>query len=130
MSQTSAAPQYRTAPLLGPKQRYDVVFFGFWLSHVPPERFDDFWSLVADCLKPDGRVFFVDDSYRAPDELAEGESSATIRRRLSDGREYRIVKVPLEPADLEQRLAKLGWSIEINRATAESPFFWGAGGRS
>src|SRR5690606_12014132 len=27
-----------------PERRYDVVFFGFWLSHVPPERFDAFWS--------------------------------------------------------------------------------------
>jgi ubiquinone/menaquinone biosynthesis C-methylase UbiE len=34
-----------------PDCRYDVVFFGFWLSHVPPERFASFWSLVADCLK-------------------------------------------------------------------------------
>jgi 2-polyprenyl-3-methyl-5-hydroxy-6-metoxy-1,4-benzoquinol methylase len=33
-----------------PDRRYDVVFFGFWLSHVPPERFDSFWSLVADSL--------------------------------------------------------------------------------
>src|SRR3954451_10848442 len=31
------------------EQRYDVVFFGFWLSHVPPERFAEFWSLVAEC---------------------------------------------------------------------------------
>jgi trans-aconitate methyltransferase len=43
-----------------PERRYDVVFFGFWLSHVPPERFEDFWSLLADCLKPGGRVFCVD----------------------------------------------------------------------
>lgn len=28
-------------------RRYDVVFFGFWLSHVPAERFDSFWSLTA-----------------------------------------------------------------------------------
>jgi demethylmenaquinone methyltransferase/2-methoxy-6-polyprenyl-1,4-benzoquinol methylase len=30
-----------------PDRRYDVVFFGFWLSHVPPERFASFWSLVS-----------------------------------------------------------------------------------
>ena len=29
-----------------PDRRYDVVFFGFWLSHVPPERFASFWSLL------------------------------------------------------------------------------------
>jgi hypothetical protein len=25
-----------------PDRRYDVVFFGFWLSHVPFERFESF----------------------------------------------------------------------------------------
>src|SRR5205814_8227132 len=43
-----------------PDRQYDVVFFGFWLSHVPPERFDSFWDLVRACLRPEGRVFFVD----------------------------------------------------------------------
>jgi hypothetical protein len=32
---------------LAPDRRYDVVFFGFWLSHVPLERFDAFWSMVG-----------------------------------------------------------------------------------
>ena len=39
-----------------PDRRYDVVFFGFWLSHVPLELFEPFWSLVADCLERAGRV--------------------------------------------------------------------------
>ena len=64
-----------------PDRRYDVVFFGFWLSHVPLERFESFWSLVDDALQPDGRVFVADDGYRTPDELIEGESSATVLRR-------------------------------------------------
>ena len=64
-----------------PDRRYDMVFIGFWLSHVPLGRFASFWSLMADCLKEDGRVFFADDAYRTPDELVEGPSSSTIRRR-------------------------------------------------
>jgi SAM-dependent methyltransferase len=43
-----------------PDRRHDVVFFGFWFSHVPRDRFEAFWSLVDDCLKPEGRVFLVD----------------------------------------------------------------------
>lgn len=108
-----------------PDERYDSVFFGFWLSHVPLERFDAFWSLVAACLRPGGRVFFVDDAYRTPDELVEGAASTTIRRRLNDGRSHRVVKVPHEPADLERRLAALGWSV---RVTSSGPLFWGSGG--
>jgi SAM-dependent methyltransferase len=111
-----------------PDRRYDVVFIGFWLSHVPPERFESFWSLVADCLTEDGRVFFADDGYRTPDELIEGPSSVTIRRRLEDGTSYRIVKVPHQPPDLEQRLRRLGWHIKVTPTSG--PFYWGAGART
>ncbi len=110
-----------------PDRRYDVVFIGFWLSHVPLERFDSFWSLVADGLKKNGRVFFVDDAYRTADELVEGPSSSTIRRRLDDGTCYRLVKVPHAPPDLENRLSRIGWNIKVT-ATA-GPFYWGAGTR-
>ncbi len=108
-----------------PDRRYDVVFFGFWLSHVPAERFASFWSLVADCLKPAGRVFFADDAYRTPEELIEGPSSSTIRRQVPDGTAYRLVKVPHQPADLERRLRQLGWHIKVT--STAGPFYWGAG---
>jgi demethylmenaquinone methyltransferase/2-methoxy-6-polyprenyl-1,4-benzoquinol methylase len=110
-----------------PDRRYDVVLIGFWLSHVPAERFVSFWSLVADCLKPDGRVFFADDAYRTPDELVEGPSSSTIRRQVPDGTAYRLVKVPHHPGDLERRLRQLGWDIKVT--TTAGPFYWGAGSR-
>jgi trans-aconitate methyltransferase len=98
-----------------PDRRYDVVFFGFWLSHVPLERFERFWSLVDEALAPGGRVFFADDGYRTPDELIEGESSSTIQRRLNDGTPHRAVKVAHEPAELERRLARLGWRIAVTQ---------------
>jgi len=110
-----------------PDRRYDVVFIGFWLSHVPGERFESFWSLVADCLKPDGRVFFADDAYRTQDELVEGPSSSTIRRQIPDGTAYRLVKVPHQPDDLETLLGELGWDIKV--AATAGPFYWGAGSR-
>ena len=108
-----------------PDQRYDFVFFGFWLSHVPLDRFESFWSMVADSLAPGGRVFFVDDNARTPEELIEGDSSTTIRRRLPDGNGYRLVKVPYKPAALEERLERLGWRIRV--VPLFGPFFWGAG---
>jgi demethylmenaquinone methyltransferase/2-methoxy-6-polyprenyl-1,4-benzoquinol methylase len=109
-----------------PDRRYDVVFFGFWLSHVPPERFASFWSLVADCLKPGGRVFFADDAHRFPGELVAGPSSALIRRQLDDGTSYQLVKVAHEPASLQARLRQMGWQVTVT-ATA-GIFYWGAGG--
>lgn len=108
-----------------PDRRYDVVFLGFFMSHVPYERFESFWSVVADFLEPGGRVFLADDGYRTPDELIEGESSSVIRRTLKDGTHYRAVKTPLEPADLQQRLSHLGWDFTVTPTSG--PFFWGAG---
>lgn len=108
-----------------PDRRYDVVFFGAWISHVPQERFEAFWSLVADCLAPGGRVFFTDDSFRTPEELIEGESSSTIQRRLNDGTAFRSVKVPYKAAELEDRLRRLGWNVKVTASSEHS--YWGAG---
>jgi demethylmenaquinone methyltransferase/2-methoxy-6-polyprenyl-1,4-benzoquinol methylase len=109
-----------------PDRRYDAVFFGFWLSHVPLERFDSFWTTVARALATDGRVLFVDDAYRTGEELIEGHDSSTIGRRLRDGRPYRAVKVPHTPESLERRLADAGWSFTV-RYVGSGPFFWGEG---
>jgi SAM-dependent methyltransferase len=111
-----------------PDQSYDFAFFGFWLSHVPLERFERFWAMVASELKPGGQVFFVDDTFRTDDELIAGADSSTISRKLDDGTAFRAVKVPHEPAQLERRLAELGWRIRVHRLPG--PFFWGTGLRT
>lgn len=67
----------------------------------------------------------MDDAYRTPDELVEGEASSTIRRRLNDGTPYRAVKVPHQPAALEEQLTRLGWNIHVRPTSG--PFYWGAG---
>lgn len=106
-----------------PDRTYDVVFFGFWLSHVPLERFESFWATVGTCLGAGGRVLFVDDAFRTDDELIEGPESATIRRHLNDGTTYRAVKVPHTPASLERRIADLGWRVFVEQMPG--PFFCG-----
>jgi SAM-dependent methyltransferase len=111
-----------------PDRRYDVVFFGFWLSHVPLERFAAFWSTVADALAQGGLVIFVDDGFRSEREPIDGPTGSTIQRWLTDGTRYRAVKVPHEPAELERRLRELGWDIEVR--ALPGPFFIGAGGRA
>jgi SAM-dependent methyltransferase len=110
-----------------PDREYDVVFFGFWLSHVPMDRFDSFWEMVASCLRRDGRVFFVDDTYRTAEELIEGDASHVVERRLQSGQRFRAVKVPHTASDLEARLTRLGWRITVRETSG--PFYWGSGSR-
>jgi demethylmenaquinone methyltransferase/2-methoxy-6-polyprenyl-1,4-benzoquinol methylase len=96
-----------------PAGAFDFVLFAFWMSHVPPSRFEEFWTLVRGALRPGGRVFFVD-SLAEPGATARDQAplddSGVARRRLNDGREFDIVKVYYEPVSLERRLRTLGWT--------------------
>lgn len=109
--------------------QYDVVFFGFWLSHVPPERFEGFWGLVGSALEQEGRVFFVDSRYdptsTAKDHKLEGDRATTVARRLNDGQEYRIVKVFYKPLELTERLKGLGWNLKVEETNHY--FIYGSG---
>jgi SAM-dependent methyltransferase len=98
-----------------PPRRYDTVFFGFWLTHVPPARFAAFWSTVGAALAPQGRVCFLDSSHRerAAERVLPGQPAPTVWRRLRDGSQHRVVKVFYRPAELAARLAALGWSASI-----------------
>jgi SAM-dependent methyltransferase len=104
---------------------HDVVFFGFWLSHVPRSRFEAFWQIVAGLLAPGGRALFVDEGAHflwREDWL--DEDADVVRRRLTDGTEHRAVKVLWRADDLQRRLIELGWDASVR---AEDPFYWGQG---
>jgi 2-polyprenyl-3-methyl-5-hydroxy-6-metoxy-1,4-benzoquinol methylase len=100
-----------------PNDTFDVVFFSFWLSHVPPERFASFWNMVRTALAPSGRVFLIDSQYEpsstAVDHVLKGPDSTTATRRLDDGREFEIVKVFYRPEELVADLDALGWHASI-----------------
>jgi 2-polyprenyl-3-methyl-5-hydroxy-6-metoxy-1,4-benzoquinol methylase len=93
-----------------PEKQYDMIFFGFWLSHVPAERLQGFLQNVSAALKPDGILFMVD-SRRTPDSTAKDhhlpEEGTTLERKLNDGRKFEIVKIFYEPQSLEESFCKV-----------------------
>jgi demethylmenaquinone methyltransferase/2-methoxy-6-polyprenyl-1,4-benzoquinol methylase len=110
-----------------PTERFDVCFFSFWLSHVPAQRFDDFWALVAGALRPGGRVFLIDSA--AGDTAHPRPDGEELElRQLHDGREFRIVKRHWEPDELVERVARLGWSLDVRR-TRRGHLLYGSGSR-
>jgi SAM-dependent methyltransferase len=121
--------RYRVADAfaLEPTQDFDVVFFGFFLSHVPPTQVEAFWRVVAGLLVPAGRVFFVDEGrhFLWREDWID-ESAGVVRRPLTDGTVHRAVKVLWRLTDLTARLRELGWDASVK---AEGPFFWGAARR-
>ena len=99
-----------------PARQYDMVFFGFWLSHVPADKLTRFLDAVHAALKPGGRLFFVDS--RAVDRARSHTGTANLggdlqRRVLNDGRQFDIVKVYYEPAALTAVLRNHGFDIQV-----------------
>ncbi len=113
---------YVVADVFGwrPERSYDVVFFSFWLSHVPRRSFGAFWSVVRSCLAPDGRVFLIDN--RADPTPGPGTKDSYVieygpdlhLRRLNDGSQYRVVKVMYQPDELQDLLEADSWHAEID----------------
>ena len=116
-------PHYQIADLFDwrPDVRFDAVFFSFWLSHVPAERFAPFWRSVAAALQPRGRVFFID-SLPDPTSTANNhrmpDPDGIQERRLNDGRSFRIIKLFRGPAELASDLQALGWQTEVGRTAS------------
>lgn len=105
-----------------PDRAYDVVFFSFWLSHVPRSRFSAFWSLVRSCLAPTGRAFLIDnhhdpilDLHIKDPYVCQYETDRHVRH-VGDGHRYNVVKVMYEPEELAVQLNDLGWTARL-RAT-------------
>jgi 2-polyprenyl-3-methyl-5-hydroxy-6-metoxy-1,4-benzoquinol methylase len=101
-----------------PEQQYDLVFFGFWLSHVPPELLPDFLAKVHRALKPGGRLFLVDSrreiTSTAHDHTLPAEDDIFQVRKLNDGQSFTIVKIFYEQDNLQRVLQDAGFEVNVS----------------
>jgi 2-polyprenyl-3-methyl-5-hydroxy-6-metoxy-1,4-benzoquinol methylase len=115
------------------ESHYDVVFFSFWLSHVPRARFGEFWLHLRSCLTPSGRVFLIDNrndpqpATRLKDPFVLKYDTDMHVRRLVDGSEHRVVSVMYEPDELQSLIEGEGWTAEIQ---ATRWFIFGSAGQN
>lgn len=98
------------------ERRFDVIFFAAWLSHVPASHFDMFWQRLRTLLADGGRVLFLDEHVdaRGKESYLPGEDEI-VERQLRDGSTFRVVKNFVDPAQLERRLATIGWRGRVRR---------------
>ena len=89
---------------------YDLVFFAFWLSHVPIDRVDAFLNEAARAVKPGGRMFIADEPGGGKNASGPAENNAEQTRSLQNGNTFRIVKVYYDVDELAQKLRGLGFS--------------------
>lgn len=111
-----------------PERQYDLVFFSFWLSHVPPERLAGFLATVNRALRPGGRVFIIDstpDLGSSATNSPERDDPIYQKRNLNDGSVYTIVKIYYDPDKLRAALEAAGFSAEVR--TTDHFFIYASG---
>ena len=107
-----------------PEKKYDFIFFSFWLSHVPPEKFEAFFELLAASLNEGGKIFLMDSRAKSKSDAGllvhsdgkyqtRSNDDVVMQRTLKDGRDFNIVKIYYSPEVLNQNLASLGWKANI-----------------
>lgn len=105
-----------------PAQKYDLVFFAFWLSHVPESQLESLLTRVRRAVKNGGQMFLVDEPRGTKNVPPLTMRGVHQTRTLNDGRTFTIVKEYYDPKDVCARLARLGFdSISIFQGDY---FFW------
>ena len=94
-----------------PDRSVDAVVLGFWLGHVDRDRTAAFLDLVRRWLKPGGTLAIID-SLADPQSGADDHPPVVgdrATRRVADGREFTIVKVHRDAAELDAALRAAGF---------------------
>lgn len=100
-----------------PNAEYDLVFFAFWLSHVPPNLLDSFLSKVNQSVGIGGQIFLIDSCLEptstATNHIIEDDGNIYKTRKLNNGQEFHIVKIFYQPDELQNKLNQAGFQAEI-----------------
>ena len=123
--------QHRDIFTWEPEQEYDLVFFSFWLSHVPPDLLQSFFNKVYLATSKGGQIFIIDSrndsTSRAKDHLPE-QDGIYQTRKLNDGREFKIAKIFYQPDELQTLLVNAGFTADVR--VTETYFIYAHGWKS
>lgn len=113
-----------------PSRCYDLVFMGFWISHVPHSLMEEFLSMLSGTLATNGRVLLIDSRVRSdnPRQGTQTISDDIELRTLNDGRQSRIVKRFHSPDELTKMFARHG--IDATLKNTSQHFTYGVGSKN
>jgi demethylmenaquinone methyltransferase/2-methoxy-6-polyprenyl-1,4-benzoquinol methylase len=98
-------------------EKFSACFAGFWWSHVPLGRLDEFLSQLKRHLVPGARVAFLDNRYVAgsstPVSRRDAEGNGYQQRRLDDGTSHEVLKNFPTAREMEKRLGRHGSDVHF-----------------
>jgi len=110
-----------------PAQKYDLVFFANWLSHVPPAALDEFLDRVQRSIRPDGQIAMIDQYQPSDSDKRIAKEDIYATRPVEDGREFTIIKAFYDLPYLHNKVEQLGFEVSIHKFS--DTFFFLAGKR-
>jgi len=103
---------------------HDALFAGFWWSHVPLGRMDDFLAAATRSVAPGALIAFLDNRYVEGSSTAisrrDGEGNSYQLRRLDDGSSHEVLKNFPAESELIRRAARCGRAAHVDLY----PHFW------
>ena len=96
---------------------FDAAFAGFWFSHVPRERQDEFLRGLSGAVATGSTVVLVDNRYvegsNHPISERDANGNTFQLRTLQDGSVHRVLKNFPTEAELSSRIEKVGHSLQF-----------------
>ena len=97
---------------------HDALFAGFWWSHVPLGRMDDFLAAATRSVAPGALIAFLDNRYVEGSSTAisrrDGDGNSYQLRRLDDGSTHEVLKNFPAESELIRRTARCGWGAHVD----------------
>lgn len=90
---------------------FDCALVGFFISHIPLEQEQTFFSKLKKILKPNGQLMLIDSAWssiRAKYRKKEGMQE----RLLSDGRKFTIYKRYFDKSDIDELFERYHFKLE------------------
>ena len=96
----------------------DAFFAGFWWSHVPLARLDEFLANAVRSVAPGAIVAFLDNRYvegsSTPVSRRDTEGNTYQLRKLDDGSTHEVLKNFPTDGELIQRASRIGWGANLD----------------
>ena len=97
---------------------HDLLFAGFWWSHVPLGRLDSFLESALSCVAPGAMLAFLDNRYVAGSSTALSRRDAAGNsyqpRVLDDGSTHEVLKNFPAESELIRRASRSGWGANVD----------------
>jgi demethylmenaquinone methyltransferase/2-methoxy-6-polyprenyl-1,4-benzoquinol methylase len=100
------------------KEKYDALFAGFWFSHIPKSKINEFFEVIEKKLHKNAILVFMDNMYvegnSTPISGFDDEGNSYQLRKLKDNSRHEVLKNFYDEKNLKELFMKYADDIEIS----------------